>query len=222
MSVHTASPISSGVLRRCGSFQPSMAAPTGQRRPDPAPNCCDRGDEHRGARRQGLLQPPPGTGDPRQHPPLPPGRRDPLTDRHSASVPAAFRKLDAVAVLTARLLPAPRELRPGRTAQPAISRRTRVESLSGGSAPHPARESVPGVGLSDVLTPRRHDVFLRLDSFTAGASRTASLAFCSSESGGAKWASLREESIPLLLVPGQPLLPGLGNLTPGHQVPCTG
>ncbi len=36
-----------------------------------------------------------------------PGRLDPLADRHPPSLPAAFRKLDAVAVLTARLLPAP-------------------------------------------------------------------------------------------------------------------
>ena len=49
-------------------------------------------------------------------------------------------------------------------------------------------------GLSDVLTPRRQGVFLRLYSSTAGASRTASLAFCSSESGGAKRASLRRYS----------------------------
>jgi len=35
----------------------------------------------------------------------------------------------------------------------------------------------------------RQGVFLRLRSLTARASRTASLAFCSSESGGAKWAS---------------------------------
>ena len=54
-----------------------------------------------------------------------------------------------------------------------------------------ARNSVPGVGLSDVLTPGHQGVFLRLYSSTAGASRTASLAFCSSESGGARWASLR-------------------------------
>ena len=54
-----------------------------------------------------------------------------------------------------------------------------------------ARKSVPGVGLSDVLTPGHQGVFLRLYSSTAGAGRTASLAFCSSESGGARWASLR-------------------------------
>ena len=52
-------------------------------------------------------QPPRGTEDPRQDPPFPPGRLDPLADRHPPSQPAAFRKLDAVAVLTARLLPAP-------------------------------------------------------------------------------------------------------------------
>ena len=55
----------------------------------------------------GLLQPPRGPGDPGQHPPLPPGRLDPLADRHPPGLPAAFRKLDAVAVLAARLLPAP-------------------------------------------------------------------------------------------------------------------
>ena len=37
-----------------------------------------------------------------------PGRRDPLADRHPPSLPAAFRKLDTAAVLTARLLRAPR------------------------------------------------------------------------------------------------------------------
>ena len=84
-----------------------------------------------------------------------------------------------------------------------------------------ARNSVPDAGLSDVLTPRRQGVFLRLYSSTAGASRTASLAFCSSESGGGRWASLRRYSS--WLVPVQPLLAGLGNLAPGHhQVPCTG
>ena len=59
---------------------------------------------------------------------------------------------------------------------------------------YPARNSVPDAGLSDVLTPRRQGVFLRLYSSTAGASRTASLAFCSPESGGAKWASSRRYS----------------------------
>jgi hypothetical protein len=55
-----------------------------------------------------LVQPPRGTGDKDQDPPLPPGRLDPLADRHPPSLPAAFRKLDTIAVLTARLLPAPR------------------------------------------------------------------------------------------------------------------
>ncbi len=48
--------------------------------------------------------------DPRQHPPLPPGRLDLLADRHPPIVPAAFRKLDAVAVLTGPSLPVPRSL----------------------------------------------------------------------------------------------------------------
>ncbi|MGD0604912.1 MAG: hypothetical protein ABSA53_15080 [Streptosporangiaceae bacterium] len=56
----------------------------------------------------GLLQPPRGTGDPRQDSPVPPARPGPLADRHPPFVPAAFRKLDAVAVLTGPLLPAPR------------------------------------------------------------------------------------------------------------------
>ena len=55
----------------------------------------------------GLLQPPPGPGDSRQDSPLPSARLDPLADRHPPIVPAAFRKLDAVAVLTGPLLPAP-------------------------------------------------------------------------------------------------------------------
>jgi hypothetical protein len=46
---------------------------------------------------------------PRQYPPLPPGRCDSLADRHPPGLPAALRKLDAVAVLTARLLPAPQK-----------------------------------------------------------------------------------------------------------------
>ena len=56
----------------------------------------------------GLLQPPPGPGNPGQDSPLAPDRLDPLADRHLAILPGAFRKLDAVAVLKARLLPAPR------------------------------------------------------------------------------------------------------------------
>ena len=71
---------------------------------------------------------------------------------------------------------------------------SRTRSRSRRSAPYPARNSVPDAGLSDVLTPGRQGVFLRLYSSTAGASRTASLAFCSSESGGARWASLRRYS----------------------------
>jgi hypothetical protein len=55
----------------------------------------------------GLVQPPRGTGDTGQDSPLLPGRLDPLADRHLPIVPAAFRKLDAVAVLTGPLLPAP-------------------------------------------------------------------------------------------------------------------
>ncbi len=55
----------------------------------------------------GLLQPPRGPADPRQHPPLPPGRLDLLADPHLPIGPAAFRKLDAVAVLTGPSLPAP-------------------------------------------------------------------------------------------------------------------
>src|SRR6266566_1333498 len=51
---------------------------------------------------------PRGPADPRQHPPLPPGRLDLLADRHPPIVPAAFRKLDAVAVLTGPSLPVPR------------------------------------------------------------------------------------------------------------------
>jgi hypothetical protein len=54
----------------------------------------------------------------------------------------------------------------------------------------PAGNSVPNVDdLSDVLMPGRQGVFLPRYSSTAGASGTASLAFCSSESGGAKRAS---------------------------------
>ena len=71
----------------------------------PIAACRDRWFLGPGAIRR--AQPPRGTEDPRQHPPFPPGRLDPLADRHPPSLPAAFRKLDAVAVLTARLLPAP-------------------------------------------------------------------------------------------------------------------
>jgi hypothetical protein len=55
----------------------------------------------------GPLQPPHGKGDSRQDSPLPPARLDPLADRHPPIVPAAFRKLDALAVVTGPLLPAP-------------------------------------------------------------------------------------------------------------------
>jgi hypothetical protein len=41
-----------------------------------------------------------------QDSPLPPGRPDLLADPHPPIVPAAFRKLDAVAVLTGLLSPA--------------------------------------------------------------------------------------------------------------------
>ena len=55
----------------------------------------------------GLLQPPRGPADPRQDPPLPPGRLDLPADRHPPIAPAAFRKLDAAAVLTGPSLPVP-------------------------------------------------------------------------------------------------------------------
>jgi len=57
---------------------------------------------------------------------VPPGRRDPLTDRHPPSLPVAFRKLDAVAVLIARLLPAPLQRLAGekhRSVQGAVAQR---------------------------------------------------------------------------------------------------
>ena len=40
------------------------------------------GGQHRMHVAGKVRQPPRGTGDPRQHPPLPPGRLDPLADRH--------------------------------------------------------------------------------------------------------------------------------------------
>ena len=49
---------------------------------------------------------------------LPPGRLDPLADRHPLIVPAAFRKLDAVAVLTGPSLPVP--LRKSRSARSVV------------------------------------------------------------------------------------------------------
>jgi hypothetical protein len=75
----------------------------------------------------------------RQHPPLPPGRLDPLTDRHSPSLPAAFRKLDAVAVLMARLLPA---LPTSRSGAPTVGtpRRNPIEAI--GSSRLAAERSV--------------------------------------------------------------------------------
>src|SRR5450631_1556593 len=69
--------------------------------------------------RSGLLQPPPGTGDPGQDPPLPPGRLDPLADRHPPIVPAVFGKLDALAVLTGPSLPVP-QVGPDELAQLAL------------------------------------------------------------------------------------------------------
>jgi len=47
---------------------------------------------------------------PCQDSPLLPAFLDPLTDPHPPIVPAAFSKPDTVAVLTARLLPAPRRI----------------------------------------------------------------------------------------------------------------
>ena len=76
--------------------------------------------------------------------------------------------------------------------RPYGSSRTRSRSCRSAPYAHVIPFRTPG--LSDVLTPRRQGVFLRLYSSTAGASRTASLAFCSSESGGARWASLRRYS----------------------------
>ena len=76
--------------------------------------------------------------------------------------------------------------------RPYGSSRTRSRSRRSATFAHviPFR----GAGLSNVLTPGRQGVFLRLYSSTAGASRTASFAFRSSESGGARWASLRRYS----------------------------
>jgi hypothetical protein len=54
----------------------------------------------------GLLQPPRGTADPGQDPPLPPARLDPLLIVTRPIVPAAFRKLDAIASLMGPLSPA--------------------------------------------------------------------------------------------------------------------
>lgn len=52
-------------------------------------------------------QPPCRAGNPRQHPPLPAARHDTFTASHSRQPARVFRKLDAVTVLAARLLPAP-------------------------------------------------------------------------------------------------------------------
>ena len=56
---------------------------------------------------------------------VPPGRRDPLTDRHPASLPSTFRKLDAVTVLRPRLLAAALQRLAGekhRSVQGAVAR----------------------------------------------------------------------------------------------------
>jgi hypothetical protein len=78
--------------RRCGSRSP-------RRGPGPAPRPFPFG----------LLQPPcarePGSGLA-----APAGLPNPPVDRYPPIAPAVFRNLDAVAVLTARLLPAPRTL----------------------------------------------------------------------------------------------------------------
>src|SRR5207244_2341488 len=80
----------------------------------------------------GLLQPPRGTGDPGQDSPLPLGCLDLLADRHPPILPAAFRKLDAVAVLTGPLLPAP-QLPPSQSAPPSDPglRRAQPNRLAG-------------------------------------------------------------------------------------------
>ena len=76
----------------------------GRREPGRGRGCETRGGSQDAGRPGGHDRAPAGhasTADPRQHPPFPPGRRDPLTDRHLPSLPAAFRKLDTIAVLTA-------------------------------------------------------------------------------------------------------------------------
>ena len=95
-----------------GRRRPRAGAPARVTARSPRPGCGSR-SPRRGPRPAPTSVPvrpasPPGPGDPGQDPPLPPARLDPLADRHPPIVPAAFRKLDATAVLTGPLLPAPR------------------------------------------------------------------------------------------------------------------
>src|SRR5262249_38129176 len=78
-------------------------------------------------------------------PPAP--RPDPPVDRHPPIVPAMFTKLDAVAVLTARLLPAPLLLAPTITdlaVQPGRHRRDRPSNQDRGG--RTAGESARALG----------------------------------------------------------------------------
>ncbi len=88
----------------------------------------------------GPLQPPRGTGDPCQDSPLPPARLDPPADRHPPIVPAAFRKLDAVAVLAGPLLPAPQEFL--RRIVTGLNSRTPAGPRRRGRVPAPCRRRV--------------------------------------------------------------------------------
>jgi hypothetical protein len=63
----------------------------------------------------------------------------------------------------------------------------------------------------------RQDI-LRLCFSTAGASRAASLALLLLRERRRQVGQLTDVLIPSLLVPVQPLLPGLGDVTPGHRV----
>ena len=83
-----------------------------------------------------------------------------------------------------------------------------------------ARNSVPDAGLSDVLTPRRQGVFLR--PLYRGGEQNGESGLLLLRKRRCQVGQLTEVLIPSLLVPVQPLLPGLGNLAPGHQVPGTG
>ena len=80
---------------------------------------------------------------------LAPTRLDPLADRHPPILPAAFRKLDAVAVLAGPLLPAPLNPNAGELTQTCtrLAACSRTAPQAGGAA----SEAVPGSRTLQIL-----------------------------------------------------------------------
>ena len=130
----------SAASRHPGRRRPRSGAPGTVTARPPWPGCGSRSPRRgpRPAPTSVPVRPAPAAtrqGRPRQDSRLPPARLDPLADRHPPIVPAAFRKLDALAVLTGPLLPAPQDLpRPPRPDPAGLPRRPG----------RPARRARPG------------------------------------------------------------------------------